>query len=128
MGHIYHNEVAFNWVYSFHMPLFFFAAGYVYKEKKIGEDIIKRIKTIVVPYYILGGLVFVYWFLIERKFRETQFSTGQTFLGFLIGQYNISDFNVHLWFLPAFFVTVVFLQHSQTVLWKKSNHSCGRDS
>lgn len=27
IGHIYHNQVIFNWLYSFHMPLFFFAAG-----------------------------------------------------------------------------------------------------
>lgn len=31
MGHIYSNSIIFNWLYSFHMPLFFFAAGCVYK-------------------------------------------------------------------------------------------------
>ena len=33
MGHIYSNSIIFNWLYSFHMPLFFFAAGCVYKNR-----------------------------------------------------------------------------------------------
>ena len=34
-GHIYSNRTIFNWLYSFHMPLFFLAAGWVYKEKPV---------------------------------------------------------------------------------------------
>ena len=26
IGHIYNNQVIFKWLYSFHMPLFFFVA------------------------------------------------------------------------------------------------------
>ena len=43
IGHIYSNRTVFNWLYSFHMPLFFFAAGLVYKEKPIIADIKRRI-------------------------------------------------------------------------------------
>ena len=35
IGHIYSNRTIFNWLYSFHMPLFFLAAGWVYKEKPV---------------------------------------------------------------------------------------------
>ena len=35
IGHIYSNQTVFNWLYSFHMPLFFLAAGWVYKEKTV---------------------------------------------------------------------------------------------
>lgn len=45
LGHIYYNDVAYRWIYSFHMPLFFFAAGWVYKEKPIRDDIKKRLQT-----------------------------------------------------------------------------------
>lgn len=43
IGHIYSNRTVFNWLYSFHMPLFFLAAGWVYKEKPILTDIKRRI-------------------------------------------------------------------------------------
>lgn len=74
IGHIYHNSIIFNWIYSFHMPLFFFAAGWVYKEKPILEDIKRRIQTIVVPYFCFGTLTLIYWQFIERRFRDSNMS------------------------------------------------------
>lgn len=49
IGHVYSNRTVFNWLYSFHMPLFFLAAGWGYKEKSVLTDIKRRIQTIVVP-------------------------------------------------------------------------------
>ena len=43
VGHIYLNEKINHWIYSFHMPLFFLAAGWVYKENPILTDIKRRI-------------------------------------------------------------------------------------
>lgn len=107
VGHIYSNRTVFNWLYSFHMPLFFFAAGWVYKEKSVLVDITRRIRTIVVPYFSFGLLVLIYWQIIERRFRDSEMSFMDSFFGLLSGQYDNLDFNVHLWFLPCFFVTVV---------------------
>ena len=107
VGHIYSNRIVFNWLYSFHMPLFFLAAGWVYKEKTILTDIKRRIQTIVVPYFSFGLLVLLYWQVIERRFRDSNMSFTDSLFGLLSGCYNNLDFNVHLWFLPCFFVTVV---------------------
>lgn len=107
IGHIYHNSMIFNWIYSFHMPLFFFAAGWVYKEKPILLDIKRRIQTIVVPYFCFGTLTLIYWQFIERRFRDSNMSFESAILGFISGQEDCLDFNVHLWFLPCFFVIVV---------------------
>ena len=107
VGHIYSNRTVFNWLYSFHMPLFFIAAGLVYRKKPILVDIRRRIQSIVVPYFSLGGLLLIYWQLLERKFRDSDKSFANSFMGLFSGQYDNLDFNVHLWFLPCFFVTVV---------------------
>ena len=32
LGHVYSEKTIFNWLYSFHMPLFFWAAGLTYKK------------------------------------------------------------------------------------------------
>lgn len=71
------------------------------------EDIKRRIQTIVVPYFCFGTLTLVYWQLIERRFRDSNMSFGSAVLGFISGQEDRLDFNVHLWFLPCFFVIVV---------------------
>ena len=75
IGHIYHNKTMFNWLYSFHMPLFFFVAGYLYKQKDMLPDLKRRIQTIVIPYFSLGSIVLLYWALLERRFRDS--TTGE---------------------------------------------------
>ena len=89
------------------MPLFFLAAGWVYKEKAILTDIKRRIQTIVVPYFSFGLLILLYWQVIERRFRDSDMSFIDSLIGLFSGCYDNLDFNVHLWFLPCFFVTVV---------------------
>lgn len=89
------------------MPLFFLAAGWVYKEKTILTDIKRRIQTIVVPYFSFGLLVLLYWQMVERRFRDSDMSFIDSLLGLFSGCYDNLDFNVHLWFLPCFFATVV---------------------
>lgn len=107
IGHVYSNETIYRWLYSFHMPLFFFAAGWVYKQKPLLADISRRIQTIVIPYFTFGTLILVYWQLIEKRFRASDMSAASAILGLFSGQYDYLSFNVHLWFLPCFFVTVV---------------------
>lgn len=89
------------------MPLFFWVAGWVYKEKPILLDLKKRIKTIIVPYFSFGILTLIYWQLIERNFRNSNIDFVEAVKGLVLGKYDYLDFNVHLWFLPCFFITVV---------------------
>lgn len=107
LGHIYTNNIVYNWFYSFHMPLFFFVSGYVYKKKRLLDDLIRRVQTILVPYFSFGILELTYWQFIERRFRTSNLSFGEAIIGLLCGQYETLDFNVHLWFLPCFFVSVI---------------------
>lgn len=78
----------------------------MYKEKSVLIDIKRRIQTIVVPYFSFGLLVLLYWQVIERRFRNSDMSFMDSLLGLFSGCYDNLDFNVHLWFLPCFFVTV----------------------
>lgn len=96
IGHIYFNRVVYDWLYSFHMARFFFAAGWVYKEKPIVTDIKRRIKTIVIPYFSFGFLGLIYYQLIERRFRDSDMSFVDSLFGLFSGEYDNLDFNVHL--------------------------------
>lgn len=107
-GHIYRNVPVLQWLYTFHVPLFFFAGGLLYKEREIKADLRRRFQTIVIPYFTLGGLVLLYWILIERHFRELALTPLQAAGGFLYGSFDKLEFHSHLWFLPCYFVTMVF--------------------
>ena len=78
----------------------------MYKEKPVLTDIKRRTQTIVIPYFAFGILLLIYWQLIERKFRDSDMSFLDALAGLFSGCYNNLDFNIHLWFLPCFFVTV----------------------
>ena len=46
--------------YSFHIPLFFFLSGYVFSNKdRVKNFLMKKLKGIMIPYYVLGGILFV---------------------------------------------------------------------
>ena len=43
------------WMYSFHLPLFFFLSGYVFNTKHNFENfLLRKVKSIVIPYFCLG--------------------------------------------------------------------------
>lgn len=107
-GHIYLNDAAFRWIYTFHMPLFFFAAGWTYREKPFWIDLKRRVQTILIPYFCFGTLTLGYWLLVERHFRDTGLDLSTAVYGLFAGQYDYLGFNVPLWFLPCFFVLTVF--------------------
>lgn len=107
IGHIYRNDTVLGWFYSYHMPLFFFAGGLVYKKRDILSDLKARLYSTIVPYFVFGTLIALYWYFVERSFRDIDQTLGGAFLGLISGQYEYLEFHSHLWFLPCFFVTAV---------------------
>ncbi|ODR34980.1 hypothetical protein BEI60_17970 [Eisenbergiella tayi] len=92
MRHVYENNIFHYFVYAFHMPLFFMAAGWLYKEKPIIPCLRRRFFTVMIPCL-------------------------QSFIGLLRGEYYYLDFNEYLQFLP--FLTVVIYNGLKNVAEKK---------
>lgn len=105
-GHVFSNDFAFNFLYSFHLAVFMFISGFLYKQSSNKDFLKKKIKTILIPYLFFGILNLVYYFLIERSFRNVNLSLFHALLGLFFGYYNYLSFNVHIWFLPFFFATL----------------------
>lgn len=99
-------------IYSFHMPLFFFISGVLYRKKDDFKEFIwTKIKRIVVPYFLWAFLSFFYWVLIERSFRSAaaQIDVSKAFAGIFVAEYDWLMCNPVLWFLPVLFgVSVLF--------------------
>lgn len=62
--------------------------------------------------------------MIERRFRDSDMSFMDSLLGLFSGCYDNLDFNVHLWFLPCFFVTVVLFNVLVNLGWGKEDRIC----
>lgn len=74
MGHIFQYSISgqasancFNFIYSFHMPFFFFLSGMVAslsldrlggaESKEIGRLVLRRIKTLLMPFFVWGVVI-----------------------------------------------------------------------
>ena len=94
----------FQWIYSFHMPLFFFLSGFVSNKvvdmkgtsEKI-EYIIKRAKRLLVPYFFVG---FLYVFL---KLAMSGIANMQVNSSSLINMFIGINPNYQLWTLYTLF-------------------------
>lgn len=74
IGHISLDNGISNWIYTFHMPMFFALSGYLWsrsaKNTGIKEFLLKRIKTILWPFILFRILLVVYWIVVESHFRS----------------------------------------------------------
>lgn len=112
VGHISTNKFLNIWIYSFHMPLFFFISGIIYYMSKVytsKEFLLKKCKSLLMPYFMFSALSFIYWYFIERYIRGSDKSAIHQFIEIFVSQGGDGnhEFNVVLWFLPCLFVTEI---------------------
>lgn len=104
------------YIFSFHMPLFFFISGFLFDFGKYAEstaNFVKgRFRSLIVPYFCFALLTCLFYFLLD-----TGFQPGVTNIEFfetsaLYGIYSILyalgplvSYNPPLWFLTCLFVT-----------------------
>lgn len=108
LGHITNIGELREYIWNFHMPLFFAISGFLYNADKYPgfKGFFKsRVKSIYIPYVLFFLITFLYWVVIERKFRGGEYSILHQFLGLFYGtvEGNHMYFNCALWFLPCLF-------------------------
>lgn len=113
LGHVCKDIYLHNWIYTFHMPLFFFAGGFLHKKCKLLTTIQHKIYTIIIPYFSLGFITLLYNETIAAYVNNHSLNLAVFIsnlklgiIGLFSGQYDYLDFNTPLWFLPCFFLTV----------------------
>ena len=110
LGHT--SSFLHDWIYSFHMPLFFMLAGIFHKNgKNYKEFIKKKIKTLLIPYFSFGIILLIFWFFIGRFFGESAIRKTpliKCVIGFLYSNEipNIAsmEFAPYIWFLTCLFI------------------------
>lgn len=110
-------------IYFFHMPLFFLISGsaLTYSSHRHNIGLMRYVRSLIVPYLVFSLITFVYWSIIEWRFRPSDLapiyggSLGgldvrlQEFLN-IFTAYSVDDafeYNIVMWFLPCLFCSMV---------------------
>lgn len=102
LGHlICYDRFISRWIFAFHMPLFFFCSGVVFKEQDNFLILLKRkVKVILLPYILFYFVGFMFTMLIPTWREEVNVSELLHYL--YIGQPEM--FHVgQIWFLICLF-------------------------
>ncbi|WP_270286738.1 acyltransferase family protein [Enterococcus casseliflavus] len=105
-GHLYPPMTARMWIYSFHMPLFFFLSGYLYKKRGTKESIVVRSKKLLVPYFLTAILSFPIGIFLDRYLgNSVTIGSKISEVFFLNGTVG---WNSPIWFLIVLYLVEVF--------------------
>lgn len=107
-GHLPINNEMHILIYSFHMPLFFFCSGIFFKRRTLKENMIKDIRTILIPYLFFAFVLILTLMMLSVKHTYDPISS--------LNQLNLSIFDRQcyplyhtIWFLVCmFFVKEMF--------------------
>lgn len=101
-------------IYSFHMPLFVFISGYLLRfttrgkigDIKFGSFIIKKLKRLIIPYFIISSLAYVPKYLLGKfAVRPLELSLKDYILNMF---YPWDNPIIFFWFLPTIFLIMLF--------------------
>lgn len=95
-----------SWIYVFHMPLFFFISGFLFsltnsdmKQACTGKFIWKKTKRLMVPYFVLGTIIFAIKYALSGLSHATrEFTVANFFRMFVIPGASYSTIG-HLWYV-----------------------------
>lgn len=115
IGHIKLTPFIHNWIYQFHMPLFFFLSGILFKKNEPWKQcVIKKIIHLLLPYPF-----FLILFLPLRYI--TDFLCTGEWKPFQIQMLGLSYFDIPLWFLFALFITIIIMRTFYSLIKRKIN-------
>jgi acyltransferase len=108
-GHLFNTDQKRYLIYAFHMPLFFFISGLVFKQvtaKPLLVIALRYFRQLMVPFYIYAILTY-FFALISQTAGFSLSGAAYQLFGIIYGSGSdgMLGYNVVLWFLPCLFVT-----------------------
>ena len=108
-GHIMTSGVTHEVIYAFHMPLFFFLSGMLFRSEKYSSFrsfFLRRGKRLLIPYVIYSVATWTFWVVFRYFYYHTAKNLARPLLQTLLAQGSggFLDHNSALWFIPCLFL------------------------
>lgn len=109
LGHAAIPEPLSNFIYSFHMPLFFIASGWMtnWDKYSINEFAIRKVKSLAVPFIIYSSVVLVLLGQVKNLYVED----NDLILRLLCDGWQ----GYALWFIPVLFVSLFIVRFTYVI-------------
>lgn len=121
VGHSFYQHEGnpvFYWIYTFHMPLFFFISGYLLRNsvlrsgKSLGEYcgwrfVLKKAKRLLLPYWLLSSLVFLPKSLMGSFAGRPVDASFESYAYMLL--HPLENVISIFWFLPTLFLVFMLV-------------------
>lgn len=118
------------YIYSFHIPLFFFISGFLHHPEKYrtaGSFIFRRLRTLILPYFALS--LASYALVVSFSAWQNGISTiepaalGRSIWGILVSSNGIIPLpNPPMWFIPCLFILEVLFYLAHVLTASKGQH------
>lgn len=110
-GHILRGGRVTTWIYTFHVPLFFFLSGITFhgNETNFGYFIRKKAKCLLVPFFVWSLISTAVYIVLARVIPSQmvlETNVADTARSILMGY---CEANSPLWFLPCLFIVELLL-------------------
>ncbi|MGN1419254.1 MAG: acyltransferase family protein [Acutalibacteraceae bacterium] len=127
IGHLEISEEFKSWIYSFHMPLFFFISGFTMNIKKTYStpfpEYFKKIsKRILFPYFWISLVILPFKYLRVEYIEHQEMPIAENIMGIFVSHSSLCQ----MVSLPLYFLTLLFL--AQLLLWMLIKLSKGQFS
>ena len=127
LGHLSLEPTFKSWVFSFHMPVFFFATGCTYNIDKIlrtpfKDYLLKLSKRLLIPYVWMQLLSVVLRYIELARIRHKPVPLVTYLLGIFVGDSNLMNAPSN----PLYFVLLLFLAELVLFLLVKLSQGDGR--
>ena len=108
------GEPVYKYIYSFHIPLFFFLSGFLLKQKHLKTEFFtfakEKFKVLIIPYLSFWVISYLYWLpthsMRGQSSTYSDLSLYAPFIGLLYGINETLYPNVVLWFFTALYITM----------------------
>lgn len=133
LGHTLRSGYLEYYIFSFHVPLFFIASGLCWKnETRLVPFLKKRIKRLLVPYYIFSIISVIVYMFFGRIASERLTSNGinlsllRSIEGILYANSKTGnmEWNTPLWFLPCLFICDILVYLLEKWITNKNFYRC----
>lgn len=122
IGHVFTDGMLRRWVFSFHVPAFFFLSGFCFHYTECFKSfLLKKTRTIVLPYFFFSIIsILIVWcgsIIIPSLTDILECSPFKNILIMLYGNSKpeVMRYNLPLWFLPCLFITTLFGYGTETL-------------